>query len=248
MAAVNRSLSGVFTGPAPVTTVLLVANLLMFGVEWMAAAARGGGGGLSILWGMGGETAYRLGMSAPYGIYVQHQWYRLITAMFLHGGLIHIGFNMMALMQFGPALEELYGSSRYFFMYIFTGAFGFLVSSLLGTYSLGASGGLLGLIGVMLALTTKRGGAYMRELRSRLISSVVFLFVLGFMGMGLDNKAHMAGMASGFVLGKILADRQPMNVRERQVANALGWLAGLAVIASFAFMILHYRDPLPGQA
>jgi rhomboid protease GluP len=248
MAAVNRSLSGVFTGPAPVTTVLLVANLLMFGVEWMAAAARGGGGGLSILWGMGGETAYRLGMSAPYGIYVQHQWYRLITAMFLHGGLIHIGFNMMALMQFGPALEELYGSSRYFFMYIFTGAFGFLVSSLLGTYSLGASGGLLGLIGVMLALTTKRGGAYMRELRSRLISSVVFLFVLGFMGMGLDNKAHMAGMASGFVLGKILADRQPMNVRERQIANALGWLAGLAVIASFAMMILHYRDPLPGQA
>ncbi len=248
MAAVNRSLSGVFTGPAPVTSALLVANLLMFGVEWMAAAAQGRGGGLSILWGMGGETAYRLGMSAPYGIYVQHQWYRLITAMFLHGGLIHIGFNMMALMQFGPALEELYGSSRYFFMYIFTGAFGFLVSSLLGTYSLGASGGLLGLIGVMLALTTKRGGAYMRELRSRLISSVVFLFVLGFMGMGLDNKAHMAGMASGFVLGKILADRQPMNVRERQIANALGWLAGLAVIASFAMMILHYRDPLPGQA
>jgi hypothetical protein len=68
------------------------------------------------------------------------------------------------------------------------------------------------------------------------------------MGMGLDNKAHMAGMASGFVLGKILADRQPMNVRERQIANALGWLAGLAVIASFAMMILHYRDPLPGQA
>jgi rhomboid protease GluP len=248
MAAVNRSLSGVFSGPAPVTTALLVANLLMFGVEWMAAAARGQGGGLSILGGMGGEAAYRLGMSAPYGIYVQHQWYRLITAMFLHGGLIHIGFNMMSLMQLGPALEELYDSSRYFFLYIFTGAFGFLVSSILGTYSLGASGGLLGLVGAMLAITTKRGGAYMRELRSRLISSVVILFVLGFMGMGLDNKAHMAGLASGFVLGKIFADRQPMNVRERQIASALGWLAGIAVIASFAFMILHYRDPLPGQA
>ncbi len=216
VAAVNRSLSGVFTGPAPVTTALLVANLLMFGVEWMALAARGGGGGLSILWGMGLEGPYRLGMSAPEAIYGHHQWYRLITAMFLHGGLIHIGFNMMALMQLGPALEELYGSSRYFFLYIVTGAFGFLVSSFLGTLSLGASGG--------------------------------FLFVLGFMGMGLDNKAHMAGMASGFVLGKILADRQPMNVRERQIANALGWLAGLAVIASFAMMILHYRDPLPGQA
>jgi rhomboid protease GluP len=248
MAAVNRSLSGVFAGPAPVTTALLVANLLMFGVEWMAAAAQGGGGGLSILWGMGGETSYRLGMSAPYGIYVQHQWFRLITAMFLHGGLIHIGFNMMALMQLGPALEELYGSSRYFFLYVFTGAFGFLVSSFLGTNSLGASGGLLGLVGAMLAVTTKRGGTYMRELRSRLISSVVILFVLGFMGMGIDNKAHMAGLTSGFVLGKIFPDRQPMTVRERQIANALGWLAGIAVIASFALMILHYRDPLPGQA
>jgi rhomboid protease GluP len=248
MAAVNRSLSGVFAGPAPVTTALLVANLLMFGVEWMAAAAQGGGGGLSILWGMGGEATYRLGMSSPYGIYILHQWYRLITAMFLHGGLIHIGFNMMALMQLGPALEELYGSSRYFFLFIFTGAFGFLVSSVLGTTSLGASGGLLGLIGAMLAITTKRGGAYMRELRSRLISSVVYLFVLGFLGMGIDNKAHLAGLASGFVLGKIFADRQPMTPRERQVANALGWLAGIAVIASFALMILHYRDPLPGQA
>ncbi len=238
MAAVNRSLSGIFSGPAPVTTALLVANFLMFGVEWMAAAAQGGGGGLSILWGMGGAETYRLGLSAPYGIYVQHQWYRLITAMFLHGGLLHIGFK----------LEELYGSSRYFFLYIFTGAFGFLVSSFLGSYSLGASGGLLGLVGAMLAVTTKRGGAYMRQLRSQLISSVVFLLVLGFMGMGIDNKAHIAGLASGFVLGKIFPDRQPMTVRERQIANALGWLAGIAVIASFALMILHYRDPLPGQA
>jgi rhomboid protease GluP len=247
MAAVNRSLSGVFSGPAPVTTALLVANLLMFGVEWMASAAQGQGG-LSILGGMGGEAAYRLGLSWPYGIYYRHEWYRLITAMFLHGGLIHIGFNMMSLMQLGPALEELYGSSRYFFLYIFTGAFGFLVSSFLGTNSLGASGGLLGLVGAMLAITSKRGGAYMRELRSRLISSVVFLFVLGFMGMGIDNKAHLAGLASGFVLGKIFADRQPMNAREKQIANALGWIAGIAVIASFALMILHYRDPLPGQA
>jgi len=248
MAAINRSLSGVFSGPAPITTALLVANFLMFGVEWMATAAQGGGGGLSILWGMGGASSYRLGLSWPYGIYVENQWWRLITAMFLHGGLLHIGFNMYALMQLGPALEELYGSSRYFFVYIFTGAFGFLASSFLGSTSLGASGGLLGLVGAMLAVTTKRGGAYMRQLRSQLISSVVFLLVLGFMGMGIDNKAHMAGLASGFVLGKIFADRQPMSVREKQIANALGWLAGIAVIASFALMILHYRDPLPGQA
>jgi len=247
VAAINKSLSGVFSGPTPVTTALLVVNLLMFGVEFMAIAAQGGGGGLSILWSVGGEATYRLGMSAPYGIYVHHEWYRLITAMFLHGGLIHIGFNMMALMQLGPALEELYGSSRYFFLYIFTGAFGFLVSSFIGNNSLGASGGLLGLVGAMLAITSKRGGAYMRELRSRLVSNVVILFVLGFMGMGMDNWAHGGGLAAGFALGKIFADRQPMNIRERQIASALGWIAGIAVLASFALMLLHYRDPLPGQ-
>jgi len=247
LAALTKQLSGIFGVQAPVTTALLIANILMFGVSWMAVISEGRGGGLSILWGMHGESAYRLGASFPYSIFILHEWYRLVTAMFLHGGLIHIGFNMMGLMQFGPALEELYGSSRYLFFYVLTGAFGFLVSAWFGNYSLGASGALLGLVGLMLAITTKRGGSYMRELRARLISSVVILFALGFSGMGMDNYAHFAGLASGFGLGKLFADRQPMNVRERRVAHALGWFAGIAIIASFVLMILHYRDPLPGQ-
>jgi rhomboid protease GluP len=194
---------------------------------------------------VGGETQYRLGSSFPYSIFILHEWWRLVTAMFLHGGLIHIGFNMMALMQLGPAMEELYGSARYLFFYVVTGAFGFLVSAGMGNHSLGASGAILGLVGLMLAVTTKRGGAYMHELRSRLIRSVVILFVLGFMGMGMDNYAHGAGLAAGFGLGKLFADRQPMNSRERQIAYALGWLAGIVVIASFVLMSLHYSDPTP---
>ncbi len=248
LAAISRWMSGFFGDTnAPVTTALLIANILMFGVSWVASTSDGGAGGLRILWGMGGITMFRLGESYGPAIFFGHQWYRLITAMFLHGGLIHIGFNMMALMQFGPALEELYGSSRYLFFYIFTGAFGFLVSAYFGNLSLGASGGLLGLIGLMLAVTTKRGGSYMKELRSRLITSVVILFVLGFSGMGMDNAAHFAGLVSGFALGKMFADRQPVNAREQQVAYALGWLAAVAVVASFVLMILHYRDPLPGS-
>jgi rhomboid protease GluP len=153
---------------------------------------------------------------------------------------------MMALMQFGPAIEELYGSARYLFIYVFTGAFGFLLSAFTGHFSLGASGALLGLVGVMLAVTSKRGGAYMRDLRSRLISSVVILFVLGFSGfMAMDNWAHGGGLAAGFILGKVFADRQPMNAGERRRAYILGWLAGLVIVASFVFMIVHYRDPTP---
>ena len=247
MAAVNRSLAGVFSGPAPVTTALLVANLFMFGVEYMAVAAEGRGGGLSILGSMGGLSTFRLGASYGPAIFYGHQWYRLITAMFLHGGLIHIGMNMISLMNLCPALEELYGSSRYFFLYVVSGAFGFLLSAATGHFSIGASGGLLGIVGAMIAVTTKRGGAYMRDLRSRLVSSVVILFVLGAMpGIAIDNWAHGAGFVAGFVLGKIFVDRQPMNPGERQFAAALGWIAGLAVIASFALMMLHYRDAIPG--
>jgi rhomboid protease GluP len=249
LAAFSKKFSGVFgEHEAPVTTVLLIANVIMLGVSWMALAATGGGGGLSILWGLGGATQYRLGASFPYSIFYMNEWWRVVTAMFLHGGLIHIGFNMMALLQFGPAIEELYGSARYLFIYVFTGAFGFLISARFGNFSLGASGALLGLVGVMLAVTTKRGGTQMRELRSRLISSVVILFALGFMRMGMDNYAHGAGLAAGFVLGKIFADRQPVNVGERRRAYALGWVAGLVVVGSFALMIKHYRDPLPGES
>ncbi len=248
LAALSKSLGGLFgENEAPVTTVLLIANILMFGVSWLLNSQSSGAGGMHSLWSMRGDQSFRLGATYPYLIFVRGEWWRLVTAMFLHGGLIHIGFNMMALMQFGPALEELYGSARYLFFYVVTGMFGFLVSAALGNYSLGASGALLGLVGLMLAITTKRGGAFMRDLRSRLITSVAILFVLGFSGMGMDNYAHAAGLASGFGLGKLFADRKPMNVKESRTAYALGWLAGLVVIASFVLMILHFHDPLPGR-
>ncbi|HKV24939.1 MAG TPA: rhomboid family intramembrane serine protease [Candidatus Acidoferrum sp.] len=249
IAAFSKRFSGVFGEyDAPATMVLLVSNILMLGVSWMALIAAGGGGWSAILWGLGGKTQYRLGASFPFSIFYMHEWWRLVTAMFLHGGLIHIGFNMMALWEIGPPVEEVYGSSRYLFIYTLTGAFGFLASAFTGHYSLGASGAILGLVGVLLAITTKRGGAYMKELRSRLITSVVILFAIGMMpGFAIDNWAHGGGLVAGFLLGKLMADRDPQTPGERKLAYTLGWLSGLAIIACFALMILHYRDPLPGQ-
>jgi rhomboid protease GluP len=249
LAALSKRLSGLFgENEAPVTTALLIANILMLGVSWLSFAAIGEGGGLTILWGLVGEPQFRLGASYGPAVFYGNEWWRLVTAMFLHAGLIHIGFNMMALMQFGPALEELYGSARYLFLYVVTGAFGFLLSAAMGHFSLGASGALLGLVGATLAITSKRGGAYMRELRSRLITSVVILFVLGFSGfMAMDNLAHGGGLAAGFLLGRLFADRQPMNAKERRIAYALGWSAGIAVVVSFVFMFLHFKDSLSRQ-
>jgi len=245
LAAITKKLPIVSNLESPVSTVLLGLNFFLFAIQLMFTIQAGTAGGMNILWRLDGISSYRLGACYGESVFVDHQWWRLITAMFLHGGLIHIGFNMMTLMQFGPAVEELYGSPRFLFLYTITGAVGFFFSALRGHFSLGASGALLGIIGAVLAVTTKRGGAYMRDLRTRLISSLVFLFALGiFGGIGIDNWAHGGGLAAGFLLGKLFMDRQPMNNAEKQRAQILGWFAGLAILASFVLMLLHFRDPV----
>ncbi|MDP9338288.1 MAG: rhomboid family intramembrane serine protease [Acidobacteriota bacterium] len=249
MAAINKRFSGVFGGRAPVTTALLIANILIFGVSVVATLQAGKGGGLSLLWGIDGEALYRLG--ALWTPAIEHgEAYRLVTAMFLHGGLIHIGFNMMVLMDIGPVVEEVYGSARFLFLYTAVGVGGYILSAFTPfrphpALAVGASGAILGLIGVMIALTTRRGGASMQALRSRLVSWVVSIFVFGFLMSGIDNWAHGGGLVSGFLLGKVLADREPMNPGELKRAQALGWAAAAVLLASFAFMIMHFRDPLP---
>jgi rhomboid protease GluP len=190
------------------------------------------------------DTVYRLGSSNGGSVLVLHEWYRLVTAMFLHIGLIHIGFNMMVLLDIGPVVEELYGSARYLFIYILTGVVGFAMSMFFHP-AVGASGALMGLLGVLIAVTGKRGNIEAKALRSRLISWVISVFALGFF-IGADNVAHFGGLATGFILGKVMVDRLPVNSAERNRSYLLGWLAGIVTVAAFVLMFLHYSDRLSG--
>jgi rhomboid protease GluP len=240
LTAMGKGMGGILGGPAPVTMAILILNILMFGVSWVGTVSAGGSG-IGLLGGMSGKVLYQLGGSFGPSIFGNGEWYRLVTAIFLHGGLLHIGSNMMVLMDIGPQVEEVYGSPRYVFLYLTTGVAGFLLSALRGHFSVGASGALMGLIGLMLAITTKRGGAHMRELRSRLLGWVGTIFVIGFLVPIVDNWGHFGGLAAGFALGKLFADRQPLNVNEQKRAFALGWLAGLILLGSFVMMILHFK-------
>ncbi len=237
VAAASRKLSAIFGERAPVTTALLFANIFMFVVCWLSTVSAGHGGGLGILWNMDGQTLFKLGGSFPPAIFTGHQWYRLVTAMFLHGGLIHIAFNMTTLMNIAPEVEEVYGSARFLFLYTFTGASGFLLSALRGHFSVGASTALLGLVGALLAITTKRGGAHIQQLRSRLITWIVSIFVICLLMPIIDNWGHFGGLAAGYALGKLFADRQPMQGPELKRAYLLGWIAGIVIVASFGFMV-----------
>jgi rhomboid protease GluP len=243
IAAWSKGLSEFFGGHAPVTSAVLIINVLMFGVSLVRSMREGGGFGL--FGGINGIELYRLGENIP------HDWpgwgpWRLILGTFLHGGLLHIGMNMFVLLDISPVVEELYGSARFLFLYVACGVGGSLSSTFLGKYpSVGASGAILGIIGILIAVTTKRSGANIQAMRSRLISWVVTIFAFGFLVRGVDNWGHFGGLVTGFILGKIFADRQPAPGAERTQAYLLGWLAGGVLIAAFALMFLHFNDPLP---
>lgn len=235
-AAAGRSLSAVMPGAASATYFIVTLNVLLFGVSLLATMR--GTGQLNLLGSINPRLLQRLGASLPLPYDMAQPW-RLVMAMFLHGGLLHIGMNSWVLVDVGPMVEEAYGSARYLFLYVFTGVAGFVVSSFGGHFSVGASGALTGLIGVMLAITTRRGGIQMQMMRSQLIRWVIYMLLFGFMVPGIDNLAHIGGLAAGFLAGRAMPDGQPATAGERQRAYGLGWLAGLIIAASFLFMIFQ---------
>jgi rhomboid protease GluP len=242
-AAASKSLARWMPQTSPVTYAMLAICCVMYALSFVItmkfSGGEGAGGGLMNLGGIATQVNYRLGASLPLAYNIGQPW-RLVTAIFLHGSLIHIGFNMWVLMDIGPMVEELYGSARYLFLYVVTGVTGYLLSSSVGHFSVGASGALLGLVGVLLAATTGRKSMAAQALRSALIRWLIYIAVIGLISSGTDNFAHLGGLASGYALGRLMPDRTPADVSERRFANYLGWGAGIAIAASFGFMVVNY--------
>jgi rhomboid protease GluP len=244
MAAASRSIGHLLPTTSPATYAILGFSCILYIVSllWtmrLSGLSQPGGGALGILnnlGGINGEVLQRLGASLPLGYNLREPW-RFVMAVFLHGSLMHIGFNMWVLMDIGPQIEELYGSAKYLFIYVIAGIGGYLLSSFFGHFSVGGSGALLGLIGILLAITTGRRGAGMQMLRRQIIRWLIYILIWGLLFPGIDNYAHLGGLATGFLLGKIMMDRPPMSPEERKRAYLLGWSAALLTAASFLIMI-----------
>lgn len=247
LAAANKTLSRLIPTTSPMTYVILTLSCLLYGVSLIATIRLGGGlqappaniGGLFSLGGINQHILQLLGESFPLPYNLMQPW-RFVMAIFLHGSLLHIGFNMWVLMDVGPLVEEVYGSARYLFIYVTTGVAGYLLSSSLGNFSVGGSGALLGLIGVLLALTSGRRNASIQMLRSNIIRWLIYIAVMGLLFRGIDNYAHFGGCVAGYLLGRTLDAREPVDVQQRRNANILGWGTGLVIAASFAAMAVGY--------
>ncbi|MGB0034578.1 MAG: rhomboid family intramembrane serine protease [Candidatus Acidiferrales bacterium] len=250
IAAASRSLEKLVPTTSPVTYGILSLSCVLYGLCLLATLRLTGlqppaGGGLFALFnlgGIGGSVLARFGASLPLSFNLAEPW-RFVTAVFLHGSLMHIAFNMWVLMDIGPQIEELYGSGRYLFIYVLTGIGGYLLSSFGGHFSVGGSGALLGLIGVLLAITTGRRSASLQMLRTQLIRWLIYILIFGLVVSGIDNYAHFGGLATGYVLGKIMTDRPPVSPEERKRAYLFGWGSALVVLASFAMIALQVLRP-----
>ena len=140
------------------------------------------------------------------------EWWRLFTASFLHGGLVHLGVNGYALYAIGPTVEQLYGRVRFLAVFLLGGAVGFAASTaFVRAPSLGASAGLFALLGVLLGYAIRERARLDPAARSAMTRQILIVaglnLALGFMVPFVDNAAHLGGFVGGLALGVLLRPR-----------------------------------------
>jgi len=164
------------------------------------------------------------------------QWWRLITAGFLHGGILHILMNMWVLFDLGAQAEEAYGTSRFLVIYLFSSVAGFYLSYLMTpSLSIGASAAICGLIGAMIAFGVRDGSAYGAAMRNFYARWAVYILIFSFLP-SVDIFAHLGGIAGGFLVGFVAGGRG----RNRAVEGFWQAAAAISVIITlYAFLQMY---------
>jgi rhomboid protease GluP len=210
-----------------VTCITLYAVALLLQPEALAS----GGGMLSFL-SPGNRALYQLGMTggAAWGL---GWWWTLLTANYLHGGLLHIFFNMMWVRNLAPAATEVYGPARTFVLFNISGAAGFYLSNVMsGAPTIGASGGIFGLLAALIVYGRRRGNSMMS---AQLWQWALILAFFGFIMPGVNNWAHGGGFAGGWIAGQLmgLSDENRESTGIIVTALLLIGLTAVGIVLSF---------------
>jgi rhomboid protease GluP len=227
------------------TQILLGANVAVFLAMVGVVLASGGNPlpdfpGDVLLWGAN---------VGPFTL--SGQWWRLLTYMFLHGGLFHIAFNMWALWNLGVLCESLYGRWTFGAIYLLTGIGGGLASVAWNphVFSVGASGAIFGLAGALIASFYLGEFSVPRAALSGTLRSLAFFvgFNLFFGGLvrGIDNACHVGGLITGLILGALVARVAPTHDKPLRRA-AIFSVVALALVGS-AFGVQRWRGFSPGM-
>jgi len=193
-------------------------------------------------------VSLRLGANVgPYTL--TGEWWRLVTYMFLHGGIFHILINMWCLWNFGDLCESLYGRWTFLGIYLVTGISGGLASIAwnVRVWSVGASGALFGLTGALIA------SIYLGEFSASAVSNTstltslvswgAFSLIFGFISPGIDNSCHIGGLVGGLALGAVIAKFAPH--QEHASRRVLLFIvAGFVLAVCAVGLAHHYEVPL----
>jgi rhomboid protease GluP len=195
-------------------------------------------GGQSVM-DIDGQTLFLFGAKVREYI-LAGQWWRLITAGFLHGGIIHILMNSWVIFDLGATVEESYGTARYLVLYFLSTIAGFVASSWYSSaMSIGASAPLFGLLGAMIAAGMRSTHPLGSAIRAHYTQWAIWGLVMGFLpGLRIDNAAHIGGLVAGFAFG-YLAGTQPFHERWTEKLWKLSAACCVLITAvAFAQMLL----------
>ena len=179
------------------------------------------------------QASFKLGVTGTVPIFAYKFWWTPITAIYLHGGLLHIFFNMMWVRQLGPVVEELFGPFRLFAIFTIAGITGFIASTLAGhELTLGASGSIFGLLAAAIAYGRRAGSQLFTR---QFLQWAVLLFVMGFIMPGVDNWAHGGGFVGGYAAAYVFSRSSE---REGLGAYLAGGLCLLATVGAFVLQFI----------
>ena len=179
------------------------------------------------------EASFKLGMTGSQPIFGYGLWWTPVTAIYLHGGLIHIFFNTMWIRQLGPLVEELFGPFRFIIIFTVAGIVGFIASALFGSaFTLGASGSIFGLLAAAIAYGRRVGSSLFTR---QFMQWAGLIFFMGFIMPGVDNWAHGGGFVGGYLTAWLLGRSMS---REGVGAYLGAGLCALATVGAFTLQLL----------
>ena len=194
-------------------------------------------GGIGGLLSPGQQGLLLLGATGTFPIDRLGRYWTLISANYLHSGILHLVFNLMALRQIGPWVSQEFGSSRMFTIYTLSGVAGYVLSYLAGvTFTIGASASVCGLIGALLYYGKSRGGAYGSSVYREISGWVISLFIFGLIFPGINNWGHGGGILGGIVCGALLGYSERR--RENTFDHLLAILCGIVTIGVLGWAAL----------
>ena len=229
-----RAIGSLLPQDGQITIYILAVNVFLYFAMALFNQQNTSGGSF---FDLSGNTLFLFGAKEPN--YIFHgEWWRLITAGFLHASVIHIGMNSWGLYDLGAQAEEAFGSGKLIVIYVFSSICGFLASSLFApSLSVGASAGIFGLIGAMIAFGLNERSSFGSHVKAAYTRTAVWAMVISFMIPYTDNWAHIGGLAGGFGVAYIVGHPRVIKPKQERYWNVAGLAIAALVVICFVVQL-----------